>query len=750
MGEIAVATKILLGKRDMSDTTLTSDPSQNYGTPPHIDPGSEESLSVTEQSKYAINNPSQALAVAWRLKEDWKNGIKNQAAITAQLNGQRPRDPGVLEDLGRNWLPNINSGVLRVEAGKVPARLWQPINTATYLTAAKLPENWPQGVKKTGIFRSKVTTAIRSWRKWPWFMRQLAREVGFFGFGYAVWFNKYDWKPTFVRQDRGFAPMGFEILEDEMPIFVVKFDYQPFELLELVKEQIDAGVEDGWDKEGVVEAINSAGPKPQDGDEDNRRSYEEMIREASIGWTYEKGYNKIMTYHIFSTDADGSVSHHVVLQKDLANFGSAQSNENVTASDGQGFIFERREEFQSMSECVHPMLFDPDDGTIQGSWGAGQMLFDLAIESEKSINDWMASMKQAAKIKAQAGEGKNPDEVRLDVDDAMMVLSNGTYAGNTAAISTDPRPFQALIEAQGQLAREKIGSYIPPIPLQSTDIKAAQINAKEREQQEVREQIFQTWLWQFAGLIEQMVRRLLDPETPDPVGKKLREDLELQMSKEEINILVDQNQIETIFEFTDIARSRRAMFCQMKEGNTFYNQKVLQEIQADAAGGPNFMESVLIPGDDATVEAGARRAQAGEAADMIVLRQPIAVLPEDLDWYHMLELRPILTLHLETGMFELAGIMLNHYKSHYVGAVAKQGMPKDRINVEKAFIAKAAKAIETGQLPNDGFEDKIDPVDEAQAQMASQSPTTLGPTDRRAVPEVGSGPEGRASLIESS
>jgi hypothetical protein len=438
--------------------------------------------------------------------------------------------------------------VLRVEAGKVPARLWQPINTATYLTAAKLPANWPQGVKKTGIFRSKVTTAIRSWRKWPWFMRQLAREVGFFGFGYAVWFNKYDWKPTFVRQDRGFAPIGFEILEDEMPVFVVKYDYQPFELLELVKEQTEAGIEDGWDKEAVVEAINSAGPKPQDADEDNRRSYEEMIREASIGWTYEKGYNKIMTYHIFSTDADGTVSHHVVLQKDLANFGASQTKENITVTDGQQFIFERRDEFTAMSECVHPMLFDPDDGTIQGSWGAGQMLFDLAIETEKSINDWMAAMKQAAKIKAQAGEGKNPDEVRLDVDDAMMVLSNGVYAGNTAAVSTDPRPFQALIEAQGQLAREKIGSYIPPIPLQSTDIKAAQINAKEREQQEVREQIFQTWLWQFAGLVEQMVRRLLNPDTPDPVGKKLREDLELYMTKDEIEMLVNQNQIETIFE----------------------------------------------------------------------------------------------------------------------------------------------------------------------------------------------------------
>jgi hypothetical protein len=734
----------------MSENALTTPISQNYGTPPRIEAGSESSLTPTESTEHAINNPSQALAVAYRMKEDWKKGVQNQAAITAQLNGQRPRDPGVLENLGRNWLPNINSGILRVEAGKVPARLWQPINTASFLTAAKLPDNWPMGLKKTGIFRQKVTHAIRSWRKWPWFMRQLAREVGFFGFGFAVHFDEWDWMPTFVRQDRAFVPMGFEILEDELPLFMVQYDYQPFELLTLVKEQLEAKIETGWDKDAVAAAINSSGPRAQDGSPSNRRSYEEMIREASIGWTYEKGYNKIATYHVFSTDADGSVSHHIVLANDLAQYGKAQNPEgNVTVTTDAKFIFEKRGQFEKMSDVVTVMMFDPDDGTVQGSWGAGQMLFDLSIEAEKSINDWMASLKQAAKLKIQAGDGKNPDEVRLDVDDAMMVVSNGTYAGNTAAVTTDPRPFQALIEALGQLAREKIGSYIPPIPLQPTDIKAAQINAKQAEQEEVKQQIFQTWLWQFACLVENIVKRLLKKDSPDETAKKLREDLlKAGITEEELEMLVDQNQIETIFEFTDLARAKRAMFCASKEGNPFYNQKTLQEYQAEAAGGASFMNAVLIPGDDATVEQGARRAQQEEASSMITLRTAVAVLPADLDWYHMLELRPLIERYLMQGIFDVALLMLNHYKAHYIGGVAKQGIPKDRINPEKAFIAKAAKTIETGQIPPDGFADKIDPVEEAQAQMASQSATTRGPTEMEEPPESGTDRAGREALIE--
>lgn len=736
----------------MSDSSLTSPISENYGTPPRIDPSEEGSIDVTESTQHAINNPAQALAVAHRLQDDWKKGIQNQTAITAQLNGQRPRDPSILENLGRNWLPNINSGVLRIEAGKVPARLWQPINTATYLTAAKLPNSWPQGTKKTGTFQKKVTSAIRSWRKWPWFMRQLAREVGFFGFGFAVWFDEYDWIPTFVRQDRGFVPMGFEILEDELPLFMVQYDYQPFELIELVKSQVKAGIEgSGWNIPAVVNAINSSGPKPQDGSEVNRRSYEEMVRDASIGWTYEKGYNKISTYHLFSTDHDGSVSHHVVLASDLAQYGKDNQAKNLSVNDEKRFLFEKRNQFEKMSDVVSVMMFDPDDGTIQGSWGAGQMLFDLSIEAEKTVNDWIASLKQAAKLKIQTAAGKNPDEVRLDVDDAMMLVTNGTYAGNIAAVTTDPKPFQALFDALGQLAREKIGSYIPPIPMQPTDIKAAQITAKEKEQAEVREQIFQTWLWQFACLIENIVKRITKADSPDETAKTLRKELLQVMNEQELEMLVNQNQIETIYEFTDLARMKRAQFAFSKSGNPFYNQKTLEEIQTEAAGGADFMAQVLIPGDDSTVELGARRAQQEEASTMVVLQVPVPVLPADLDWYHMLELRPILEKFLTQGAFEMAFLMLTHYKQHYVGGVSKQGIPKERINVEKAFIAKASKAIETGELPKDGFEDKIDPIDEAQAQMGAQPVASRGPTEsEEEIPEIGTDEEGRDALIEQA
>lgn len=686
-------------------------------------PQVSEDLKADENSKYAITSATQAYAIVEKLIQGWRDGIANQQAITAQLNGQRPRDPGMLKQLGRDWIPNINTGFLRTETGKIPARLWMPIARASYLTAARLPTSHPLFWYKSELFRKTITEAVRRWRKWPWFMRLLAREVGVFGFGFAVFFDEYEWRPTFVRQDRGFVPAGTEILDENWSLFAVAYDYQVPDLIQLVEKAEKSG-NSPWNKEAVAKAIMGSGPKSPDTSYEGMRAWEELVRQANLGYCYEKGFNVVQTYHVFSRDADGSISHHIVVKST-----GGQGAPVTTSGDSAKYLFEKRNQFKSMDEVVVPMYFEPDDGTVQGSWGGGQMMFDLSLETEKAFNDWLMSLKQAAKIKTQTSAGRTPDEVRLDVDDVMMLVTNGVYAGNTAAVVTDPRPFATMAETLGQMSREKVGSYIPPIPTESVDIKSAQINAKMSEQAEVREQSFQSWLWQFALLMEQMSRRLCRKDATDAEAKKVRETLLEKMESAELEILTNQPQVYTIDEFTQAAAQRRAAFAASKSGNPFYNQKRLETIQATAAGGIDFAETVLLPGEDETVERMARREQQFETATMMGTGEYVDVLPMDADWYHMIQLRPKLEETLmEAGPSPVIGVMLKHYEAHWVAAVAKKGIPKDRINTEKSFIAKMNNVLETGRMPPEGFEDQPDPIEAAQAQLATRERVSRSPT----------------------
>ncbi|MFB1500834.1 hypothetical protein [Thiocapsa sp. N5-Cardenillas] len=708
-------------------TTIAEPLGLDYGITPEVEDGTG-AIELTPETQFAIADPAQAFAVATRLKQDWEKGISNQAVITAQLNGQRPRDPAILENLGRSWMPNINTGLLRIWCNSVAPRLWQPINTATTLTAAKLPEHWPNGIALTGMFRQKVTETIRGWRKWPWFVRQLTREVAIFGFGYAVHFDEYDWHPTFIRQDRGFIPGGFSVLDEELPLFAVWYDYQPFELLGFIREQRKRQTQ-GWNEPAVKRALKGAGPKSPDIDDE--RTYEEMVRQASIGWNYEKGFNVIKTVHLFSLDPDGSVSHHILLESDCQPVPQAS---NVDYNPESYFLFERRSQFKSMRDVVTIVSFDPDDGTIHGSWGAGQMLFDLAIEAEKAQNDALAGWKQASKVKTQTPDGKSADEVRLHVDDQMIVVEGATFAGNTAALSKDPKADEAIIDRFSAIARERVGSLIPPIPTQPSDIKAAQINAKMLEQREIQNQQYQVFLWQFGGVIDNIVRRLFRTDTINPEAKKLRKELLTKMEAKELEILIEQNQIESLMEFTQQASQARAAFAAAKGGNPYYNQKTLEIIQAESVGGRSFAEAILMPGDDSALERKQRWWQQQENTTMLVQVQPVQVQPDDQDWFHMLELRPVLEKITMDGQASIAFVMVQHYSSHYVAGTVKGIIPKGRINAEKAFVAKVNRALETGQLPPEGFEDDIDLMDQAQAQMGSAPVVTEGPREEEQIP----------------
>jgi hypothetical protein len=692
-------------------------------------------LSVSDDSRYAISTASQAIAVADQLRHDWEVGILAQATITAQLNGQRPRRDEDLEDLGKGWMPNMSVGWLRNECSRLPARFFMPILTAQYLTAAELPSGWPRAAQKQIYFWDEVSKAIRRWDCWDWFVSLLAREVSFFGFGFAAFLEEYEWRPVFIRQDRGFVPVGTSVTDaDGPPAFLADYDYQPWELLKLAQQAKDKGYV-GWKYDAVAAAISSAQTKTNGAAQTEVRKFEELTREFSAGYCVEKGFRVIECQILFSRDADGTVTKQILTR----NPNKVDGREDEGADSR--LLFERREYAKNMSDVVIPAVFDPDTGTIHGSWGAAQMLFDMSLEAENSFNDMRASTKQAAMAHVQASASNTLDQVYISRSDYAMTIAGGTFAGNLAASSVDPTPYIKELEALTTAAREKIGNYIPPISLSPNDLKAAQINAKDREQQERREQALHMWLKQFARIVRTLIRRMVDPKSPDEESKKLVKRLLKQLTKEEIRLLADQPPIRTIYDFTEYAMNKRAMFAAEMRDDPYFNKKALRRTMSVAAGGPAWTESVMIPGDDITIEQEARRMQIGENGDMLNGFQ-IQVLPQDEHWFHMVECRPFIeSLIMQRGDFKTAAIALAHYASHHIGAVNTQGMPKDAINPSTSFMARVAKSIREQMPPQEGFADKLSPVEAVNAQLGG-APLVSQPSDSpelssSGVPEAG-------------
>ncbi len=646
-----------------------------------------DSLKVENRT---INTTNQAFSVCETLVNDWKKGILNAARITAKLNGERPYNQKKLENSGKGWKTNISTGFLSTECSKVMPRLYMPIKTAKYLTAASLPVNWPDGEAKTERFRNTLTEVIRKWPKFNFYIRGLAREVGIFGFGFNVWFDKYDWRPNLMRMDKGFVPQGTEVMETEPAFFMAKYDYKPSELLDLLKNASEAGIEH-WKKDSVVKAINAAVPHPTDASYPEARTYEELIRQATWGFTYTKGAKTIQTWHLFSKEASGKVSHYILLA-DGGFLNYPSTSKAGTDDNDVRLLYENLDQFDSMTDVVNTMVFDYGDGTVHGSWGAGQILYDLAAQVEKIRCDSMDNMRMNNKIKAQVPEAKNVNDVKLTVNDQMVIISGAQFAGNTAAMPTDVENYELLDQKLTRIAQEKIGAFVPPIPLQPSDIKAAQVNAALAKERELQEALLENWLIQFAVVIKTMTKRLCNPESPDDIAKELQKKLLEFLTAEEIKILSNDVPIQSVSEFTEYAASKRGAFAQSVMGNALFRQGVAARIMAEGVGDTRFVNEIVKPDGDQSDEIRAQHEQKLENT-ALMSGQEMPVLDNDNDWVHMQTLKPGLTKLLQDQNAGVAQIALQHYSAHFAQGVAKKTLPKDQINAEKGWIAAVEKNI---------------------------------------------------------
>jgi hypothetical protein len=358
------------------------------------------------------------------------------------------------------------------------------------------------------------------------------------------------------------------------------------------------------------------------------------------------------------------------------------------------------------------MVFDYGDGTIHGSWGAGQILYDLAAQVEKIRCDSIDNMRNTNKIKAQVPEGKNVADVELVVNDTMMIVTGAQFSGNVAAMPQDINGYELLDQKLTKIAQEKIGAFVPPIPLQPSDIKAAQINAAMMKEKELQEALLENWLIQFAVVMKTITKRLCDKSSPDKIAKGLRKVLLTKLNEQEIKALASEFPVQSVADFTEYAASKRGAFAASVMNNPLFRQSVAARIMAEGVGDIRFVEEIVKPDGDQQDEIAAQQKQLLENASM-ALGQPTPILATDRDWVHMQTLKPGLSKMLSDGKTSLAQIGLQHYAAHYAQGVAKKQIPNDQINPEKSWLAAAEKNI--GELQ------KADQIKQQAAQAQAQA-----------------------------
>ncbi len=650
-----------------------------------------------------ISSVDQALTVIESLEYDAQRLVKNAGKITSLKQGRRPYDIKKLEKQGKGYKTNISPGTFSTTLRRVAPRLYMPLLQASTLTAAELPPGTVNTEEKTAHYRDVLTRAIRSWPRWGMFLRLLAQEVVDYGFTFAAFTDKYEWRPHLCRMDRGFVPAGTEIMDLSPSFFSLRWDYQPDQLVNIVKAADEGGVE-GWDKENVAHAVQESAPaEAPNRDPVGWRKWEELIREQV--WTYStsKNYRVIEATHLFVLETTGKVSHYILYPK---------------GKDDTQLLYEKHDAYDSMADVVLPIIFNSTDGTIHGSWGAGHLLYDLGGLQEKIFCDMVDNLRNANKQRLQVKDPKDINDVKQVVNDTEVIVSGAEFANNLGGVQQNVDAYMKLKDILQQTMDAKVGAYVPPIPVQPSDIKAAQINAAMQQEKEVSDDSIEYFLSQIAYLIQAMSRRLTDPSSPLDKAEEVLKELKKKLTNEEIDILRSQPCIRSVTDFTQMAASARAQFAAQFLGNQIFKQTEMARLIAEGVpgGGIRLADAVVIKDGDQTQATIATRDQLMENTTMLQGTDvPVAVT--DNHWVHMQALKKPLIDAINAKMVEPATVGLKHYAAHWTAGVAQKVLPDEAINSEKSFIADAEKALQAVQQQQQAQQQA-----QAQAQQQQQQP----------------------------
>jgi len=671
----------------ISDTTTSGSSSNFLGAAPDID---ERTL---ENSVRVVPDTDAGIAICDSIVWSAQKLIFNAARITSKCNGERPWPKAALRSKGKNYKRNCSTRFLQQQCAKVAPRFYQPLMAASTLTAARLPSDWPDGPIKTDKYRRRLTETIRSWPKWDYFLQGVANEITKYGLGYASWFDEYEWRPHLLRMDKGFVPQGTELMDEDLEFFVVKWFYHPSQLLELLKSNVGAKREE-WKKAACVEAINHANPPPLGPTFDKWRDYENLVRQSVWSVAYWKSMRLIDTYHLFAKESSGEVSHYVYWRDGTSNGAKDGSDSRL--------LYESKDEYDSINDVVVPIPFGYGDGSIQGSWGVGQLLYDMANQVEIARNEAMDAQSNQGKLKLQVAEGRNVNDVKLTINDDLMTVEGAQFASPGAATPANPAGFKALDDEFTMWALQIVGNYVPPIPLQPSDTKATAINAAQQAENEVQNNNLQNFLKHIAYVIAGMGRRLAKRGSPDEAAKAFRKGLleEDQLTEEEIKLLTDQPTIQTIAEFTPQLAAARAQWAASRQANPnsagLYDPRKLEEIQSQAIiGGKAVLDYCIVPEQDGSTDAAAARQQTIENV-VLDSGQNVQVLAGDKHATHYAVLQPHVQAAMQNPNPDLPALhaAAQHLGAHYAAGVSTKTFPDDQINPQKSFLAELGKSIQ--------------------------------------------------------
>jgi len=552
----------------------------------------------------ALSDAGQALDIARKLEwQDMDRDIR-RARVLAAFNGAAPFSDSDLVNKAQGYRYNVSFGWMEGVVG----RALVPYNDLTIDIAnlteikAELPE------EKKKILQLEFGTIMDEWGQWPKRVSRLNQDLVLNGYNVFIFPTDYDPFPIFVEQKAGYVDEGAPNDVNELELFVWKKSYLIHELYARIADE-ETAKKAGWNVDNVRKSLMAAQPESLGRSNVDQSGYWSQIQSLIRGgalWSSIVGAKKIMTYHVFASELDGSVTHYIVL------------NENYSDRADGSELFKREKRFPSMKEFLVYFDLETGNGTWHGSKGLGQRAFN----THKAIDKIRCSIMDQAFVSGltllQPGDQLSQEELTLSVIGPFAVIPAGLTIASNVLPSVANTTFQVdnLLTATSE---QRIGDVVPNAQstIANQDKTATQAKIDASRSLAITQGNLKRYVDPISQTISIIVKRLLKENSPDEYAKRFQKRLlEKGFTTDDFKKINGARNTGKIADVIGETANKTQILFQEFRNDPDVDQHVLKEKRIASVLDADAAKELLISPEDKTRTIEAQRQQEMEVTTM--------------------------------------------------------------------------------------------------------------------------------------
>lgn len=428
-----------------------------------------------------IGSASQASQFVQSLISEEDERSDRRTQMQGMFDGNQPWSPTLLREKGQGHRTNFNlrESEGAIDSAKTPYydlafEVPRSANVTMYVeeAEAQLLFEWSEGMS------DEYHEVLDRWDGYDQVMQLQQWEMVTFGIGPTFWPHPLDWRDEAIKIGRVLVPMRTRASVDKLEVFVILHRFRVDQLWKFIKNESSAKSE-GWNPKLVKKEIAKAGKEGtvSGGHGARGERYQQALRHGDLFYAITQSED-VRVASIFVREFSGKFSHFMIGRSPASD----KKEESEDNDKEEGYLYKKKEWFDSASQIINPFFFDTGpDGEWHSIKGLGPKIYDFCDISNRMTCQMIDGAVVGSGLTVEASDANSLQETQISLLGGVTVVGPGRKVVQTRIAEALNGAITIKRDLQGTL-QSNTGGYRQRVSGEQDEptLGQAQLNAQQQ------------------------------------------------------------------------------------------------------------------------------------------------------------------------------------------------------------------------------------------------------------------------------